>query len=76
MLRVLHALLDSAKLPRVRFHDLRHSAASLLIANGVQLVEVSKRLGRSDVRITGTLYTHLLKQTAASAARQMDALLG
>ena len=39
VLRTLHALLESAKLPRVRFHDLRHSAASLLIAGGVELVE-------------------------------------
>jgi len=39
VLRVLHGLLDAAKLPRVRFHDLRHSSASLLIAAGVQLAE-------------------------------------
>jgi integrase len=78
VLRVLHALLDAAepKIPRRRFHDLRHSAASLLIAAGVELVEVSKLLGHSDLRITGTLYTHLVKQTATKAARLMDGLLG
>ena len=48
VLRTLHALLDAAKLPRVRFHDLRHSAASLLIAEGVELVEVPMLLGRSN----------------------------
>jgi len=55
VLRVLHRLLDDAKLPRVRFHDLRHSAASLLIASGVELVEVSQLLGHSKLRITADL---------------------
>jgi integrase len=51
VLRVLHDLLDAAALPRVRFHDLRHSAASLLIAAGVQLAEVSMLLGHSELRV-------------------------
>lgn len=76
--RVLHALLEvtEPKLPRVRFHDLRHSAASLLLASGVQLAEVSKLLGHSEVRLTADLYSHLQKETAAKAARVMDAILG
>jgi integrase len=74
--RVLESLLTAAKLPHVRFHDLRHSAASLLIGQGVELVEVSKLLGHSELRITADLYSHLVKQTAAKAARLMDALLG
>jgi integrase len=76
VLRVLHALLVDAKLPRVRFHDLRHSAASLLIAAGVELVEVSQLLGHSEIRVTADLYSHLQKQTAAKAARLMDGVLG
>ena len=48
----LHALLEAAALPRIRFHDLRHSAASLLIAAGVELVEVSMLLGHSELRVT------------------------
>jgi integrase len=75
VLRLLHALLQAAKLPRMRFHDLRHSAASLLIAEGVQLAEVSMLLGHSELRITADLYTHLVKQTSAKAARHMDAVL-
>jgi site-specific recombinase XerD len=54
---------------------LRHGAASLLIANGVELVEVSKLLGHSELRITADLYAHLQQQTAAKAARVMDAIL-
>ena len=75
VLRTLKTLLDAAGLPRVRFHDLRHSAASLLIAEGVELVEVSMLLGHSELRVTADPYSHLQKQTAARAARHMDAVL-
>ena len=76
VLRVLHDLLTTAGLPRQRFHDLRHSAASLLIASGVQLAEVSMLLGHSELRVTAGLYSHLQQQTAAKAARTMDVILG
>ena len=75
VLRTLHGLLKAAELPRVRFHDLRHSAASLLIAEGVELVEVSMLLGHSELRMTADLYSHLQKQTATRAALRMDAVL-
>lgn len=52
---MLHMLLERAGLPRRRFHDLRHSAASLLIAAGVELVEVSMLLGHSELRVTSDL---------------------
>jgi integrase len=76
VLRVLHSLLETADLPRMRFHDLRHSAASLLLAAGVELAEVSMLLGHSELRVTMDFYAHLQKQTAARAARRMDAVLG
>lgn len=75
VLRILYNVLDAAQLPRCRFHDLRHSAASLLIAAGVELVEVSMLLGHSEVRVTADLYSHLQKQTAAKAAHRMDAII-
>jgi integrase len=75
VLRALHALQDAAQQPRTRFHDLRHSAASLLIAEGVSLAEVSLLLGHSELRVTMDTYAHLQKQTAARAARHMDAIL-
>lgn len=74
--RVLDAVLTAAPLPHKRFHDLRHSAASLLIARGVELAEVSMLLGHSELRVTMDCYAHLQKQTAAKAARHMDAILG
>ena len=77
VLRTFHRLLATADppMPRMRFHDLRHSAASLLIAAGVELVEVSLLLGHSELRVTADLYAHLQTQTAARAARHMDAVL-
>ena len=75
VLRDLHAVLKAANLPRRRFHDLRNSAASLLIAQGVQLVDVTMLLGHSDGRVTANLDTHLMEQTAARAAQHMDAVL-
>jgi integrase len=75
VLRMLHMLLERADLPRLRFHELRHSAASLLIAAGVELVEISMLLGHSELRVTADLYSHLQKQTAATAARHMENVL-
>jgi len=75
VLRILYALLGTADLPRIRIHDLRHSAASLLLASGVQLAEVSKPLGHTELRLTADLYSHLQRETAAKAARIMDGLL-
>ncbi len=49
-------------------HDLRHSAASVLIAAGVELVEVSMLLGHAEIRTTADRYPHLVKQTAAKAS--------
>ena len=65
----------AAKLPMVRFHDLRQPAASLLIAEGVELVEVSMLLGHSELRVTADLYSHLQQQTAARAAKRMEHVL-
>jgi integrase len=62
VLRVLYDLLDAAELPRVRFHDLRHSAASLLIAAGVQLAEVSMLLGHSELPRDGRLLRALAER--------------
>ena len=72
---MFYRILVNAGLRRIRFHDLRHSAASLLISQGAQLVEVSQLLGHSELRVTADLYSHLQEQTAARAARHMDAIL-
>ena len=55
---------------RIRFHDLRHSCASLLLANGVPLKHIQDWLGHSDFAITANTYAHLdfsAKHTTADA---------
>ncbi len=59
--------LKRAGLPAIRFHDLRHTAASLMLANGEPLVTVSKILGHSSPAVTATIYAHALDSSKASA---------
>ena len=59
-------------LRRIRFHDLRHTCASLLLANGVSMKEIQEWLGHSDYGTTANTYTHLMvdsKQSSANVLR-------
>ena len=51
--------LEKSGMERIRFHDLRHSCASLLLANGVSLKEIQLWLGHSDFSTTANIYAHL-----------------
>ncbi len=53
------ALLSKHGLPHIRFHELRHSCASLLLNNGCTLKDVQEWMGHSDVKMTANLYGHL-----------------
>ena len=53
------ALLKQHDLPHIRFHDLRHSCASLLIAQGFGLKDVQEWLGHADITLTANTYAHL-----------------
>jgi integrase len=70
------ALLDRAGLPRVRFHDCRHSAATLLLAQGVSARVVMDLLGHSTIGMTLGTYSHVLPDMQREAADRMDAVLG
>ncbi len=76
--RAWHAfkrLLRSARLPEtIRFHDLRHSAASLLLASGVPMREVADVLGHSSTALLGSTYGHVIPSLRRSAL-VMDNLL-
>lgn len=65
-----------AELPRIRFHDLRHTHASLLVAAGVPIKVVSERLGHAHPAFTMHTYQHLLPGMSAAAAEQFAALVG
>jgi len=70
-----HALTEDAGLPRVRLHDLRHLAATLMLAAGVPLPLVSKTLRHSQTAITADLYGHQTRETALGAADSLGAVL-
>jgi integrase len=67
-------LLARAGLRRMRFHDLRHSAAPLLLASGVPLKVVSVMLEHTTIAITGDIYSHVTPDMQREAAAAMDAL--
>ncbi|MFK5645113.1 tyrosine-type recombinase/integrase [Ornithinimicrobium sp. LYQ121] len=70
-------LVASAGLPRIRLHDLRHTSASLGLAAGESLVEVSRRLGHSTIGITADVYTHVDPEVAReSSERRADLIVG
>lgn len=73
--RKLQELTADAGLGRWTPHELRHSAASLLIAQGVPLKVVSEMLGHSSIRVTADVYGHLLDDARAEAATAMEAAL-
>ncbi|MDX9865925.1 MAG: site-specific integrase, partial [Anaerolineaceae bacterium] len=68
-------LLKDAGLPNIRFHDLRHTAASLMLNNGIPLIIVSRRLGHAQPSITLDVYGHLIPGKQQEAASLMDDLL-
>lgn len=70
-----HRILKSAGLRRQRFHDLRHTAASLWLSQGLQLREIMEALGHSQISLTANLYTHLQPAMRREAANRMDAVL-
>lgn len=59
-------------LKRMRFHDLRHSCASLLLANGVPLKHIQEWLGHSDFSTTANIYAHLDYRSKISSAQAME----
>jgi integrase len=73
--REFRALLAAAKLPAIRFHDLRHTAATLLLAQGVDPRTIMETLGHSQISLTLNTYSHVLPALQQDAAKKMDAIL-
>lgn len=74
-LRVMERLIKLSKVPKIRFHDLRHTHASILISEGIDVVEVSSRLGHSNPRTTLETYAHLVPNKNDSAADRFSQAL-
>ena len=67
---------ELANLPTIRFHDLRHTSATLLLAQGVHAKIVQERLGHSDISMTLNRYSHVTPDMQRTAANKLDAAFG
>jgi integrase len=74
--RHFHKCLEKAGLRRIRFHDLRHTFASLLIQNGEPLAYVKEQLGHSSIKITVDVYGHLVPGANRQAVNRLPSLDG
>ncbi len=68
-------LTKQAGLPAIRFHDLRHTTATLLLTQGVHPKIVQERLGHSQISLTLDTYSHVLPGMGREAAAKLDTLL-
>ena len=62
-------------LKHLRIHDFRHSHASILISNGINIVQVSKRLGHESIKMTLDTYTHLIEENNEKLVDLLDDLI-
>jgi integrase len=72
VLEIFKQLLKDAGLPHMRFHDLRHSAATILLVAGVHPKVVQERLGHSTIAMTMDVYSHVLPSMQQEAAEKID----
>lgn len=68
-------LIEKAKVPKINFHALRHTHATILASQGVPLKVVSERLRHSSVAITGDIYSHVFAEMDREAADSFDAAM-
>jgi integrase len=68
-------LVRDAGLPTIRIHDLRHTAATLMLENGIHPKIVSERLGHSGIQITLDRYSHVSDNMQRDAATSLEAML-
>lgn len=73
--RSFYPLLERSNLPRIRFHDLRHTAATLLLGQGVHPKIVSEMLGHSQIAITLDLYSHVTPTMQRQAVEALETAL-
>jgi integrase len=71
-----YPLLRRAGLPRLTFHALRHTAATLMLGAGTHIRVVAERLGHADPAVTLRVYSHVVPAMQSEAAAAMDRILG
>jgi integrase len=70
--KAFHLTTEKLGLPRIRIHDLRHTHATLLIAQNVNVKLISERLGHSKIGTTLNIYSHVLPEMQRSVAEKLD----
>ncbi|WP_369899774.1 tyrosine-type recombinase/integrase [Bacillus manliponensis] len=70
--RAFYTVTDKLGLPKIRFHDLRHTHATLLIQQNVNVKLISERLGHADISTTLNTYSHVLPEMQRSVAEKLD----
>ncbi len=73
--RSFKPFLDGAGLPEIRFHDLRHTCATLMLCGGIHPKVVQELLGHASVTVTLDTYSHVLATMQGEAAGKMDSIL-
>ncbi|WP_090798194.1 site-specific integrase [Paenibacillus sp. GP183] len=73
--RVLNIIIKNSNVPKIRFHDLRHTHATMLLKENISPKIVSERLGHADVRITLDTYSHVLPSMQKETAQLVGKLL-
>ena len=75
IIREFKALLEKAGLPDVRFHDLRHTAASLMLMSNMPIMRIARQLGHAKASTTLDIYGHLIPGLGYEAAEKIDKLV-
>jgi site-specific recombinase XerD len=75
LIRDFHQLIRASRFPKIRFHDLRHSCATMLLVQGVPARVVMEILGHSGISLTLDTYSHVIPGLRREAAERMESLL-
>ena len=73
--KIFTKIIKKYGLEHIRFHDIRHTTASILISEGVSLKAVSQRLGHSSTNITSDIYTHVFERDKIKSANTFDKIM-
>ncbi|MGM0877886.1 MAG: site-specific integrase [Bacillota bacterium] len=73
--RTFNRLIKLADVPQFRFHDLRHTHATMLLAKGINVKVISERLGHSKIKVTLDTYSHVLPSMQEEVAQKLDEII-
>jgi integrase len=73
--RTFNRLIEATNVPKIRFHDLRHTHATALLSKEVNIKVISERLGHSNIKVTLDTYSHVLPTMQKDAVRKLDQII-